>query len=42
MEFQVKNKDLIIISSDGMFDVVSDEMLLKIVNNQNEKVELLK
>ena len=41
-EFQVKNRDLILLSSDGMFDVVSDEVLLKIVNNHNEKVTIKK
>ena len=41
-QFQVKNRDLILLSSDGMFDVVSDEVLLKIVNNHNEKVKIKK
>lgn len=36
-EFQVKNRDLLILSSDGMFDVVRDSTIQKIVNNHNEK-----
>lgn len=36
-EFQVKKGDIIVLSSDGMFDVVQDQVIEKIVNNHNEK-----
>ena len=37
-EFPVKNRDLIILSSDGMFDVVQDNVIEKVVNHHNDKV----
>jgi serine/threonine protein phosphatase PrpC len=30
--------DLIILASDGMFDVVQDSLIEKVVNNRNENV----
>ena len=34
---QLKKGDIIVLSSDGMFDVVQDQVIEKIVNNHNEK-----
>ena len=39
-EFPVKHKDIIVLSSDGMYDVVPDHVIEKIVNNHNDKVSL--
>ena len=41
-EFRVERGDIIILSSDGLFDVMSDQTIEKIVNNRSEKVKLLK
>ena len=37
-EFHVYKGDLIILASDGMFDVVQDNVIEKVVNNRNENV----
>ena len=37
-EFQVYKGDLVILASDGMFDVVTDSVIEKVVNNRNENV----
>ena len=37
-EFPVKHKDIIVLSSDGMYDVVPDHVIEKIVNNHSDKV----
>ena len=36
-EFQVRHKDIIVLSSDGMYDVVPDHVIEKIVNNHISK-----
>jgi serine/threonine protein phosphatase PrpC len=36
-EFQVQKDDLIVLSSDGMFDVVQDSAIIKAVNSNTDK-----
>jgi serine/threonine protein phosphatase PrpC len=37
-EFQVKKNDIIVLSSDGLYDVVTDSDIEKIVNSFDERV----
>ena len=36
-EFAVQKGDLIVLSSDGMFDVVQDNIITKVVNKNSDK-----
>jgi serine/threonine protein phosphatase PrpC len=39
-EFRVKKGDIIVMSSDGLFDVLTDQEVERVVNSHNPKVSV--